>query len=155
MAISAVLRASDREENPTLLKGLMSALGATTAEELIVRINANPPPDFASLFPVVLSAAQPPDAGDSIAHQVLDQAGRELAELAETVVRRVFAESDEVHVATHGGVFANSVQVKNSFVDRLRSLCPRASYESKTIDPALGALECARRGFRSRTTDSL
>ena len=154
-AISAAMRASDRGENPTLLKELMPALGATTTEELIVRVNANPPPDFASLFPVILSAAQAPDAGDSIAHQVLEQAGRELAELAETVVRRLFTESDQVHVATHGGVFANSMQVKNSFVDNLRSQCPRATYNSKTIDPALGALECARRGFGSGTTDSL
>jgi len=141
------MRASDRGENSTLLKELMFALGATTAEELIVRANANPPPDFASLFPVILSAAQTPDAGDSIANQVLDQAGRELAELAETVIRRLCAESDEVHVATHGGVFANSEQVKASFVDHLRSQCPRATYNSKTIDPALGALERARRGF--------
>ncbi len=152
-AISAALRASDRGENPALLKDLTSALGATTAQELIVRANANPPPDFASLFPVVLSAALVPsvqlaaDAEDSIANQVLDHAGRELAKLAATVIRRLFTESDQVSVAIHGGVFANSVQVKNSFVDHLRSLCPRATRDSKTIDPALGALECARRGF--------
>ncbi len=154
-AISAALRASDRGEGSTLLKDLTGELGATTAEELIVRANANPPPDFALLFPVVLSASQAAGAGDSIANQVLDDAGRELAELAETVIRRLFAESDEVHVATHGGVFANSVQVKASFGDHLRSQCPWASYDSKTIDPALGALERARRGFASGTTDSL
>jgi len=154
-AISAAMRARDRGEKSILLKELMPALGVTTAEDLIVRANANPPPDFASLFPVVLSAAQAADAGDSIANQVLDHAGGELAKLAETVIRRLFTESDQVNVATHGGVFANSVQVKNSFVDHLRSQCPRATCDSKTIDPALGALECARRGFGSGTTGSL
>jgi glucosamine kinase len=154
-AIRAAMRARDRGENSSLLKDLMDALGVGAVEELIERANAIPPPDFASLFPVVLSAAMVPrvqsaaDAGDSIASQVLEHAGKELAKLAETVVQRLFVQAENIRVATHGGVLTSSEQVRNSFSEQLRSLCPHASYTPAVLDPAVGALERARSSFAS------
>jgi len=154
-AIGAALRARDRGEHSSLLHDLMDALGVNTVEELIERVNVNPAPDFAALFPVVLSAAMVPrvqsaaDAGDDIATQVLEHAGRELAKLAETVIHRLFPDRGEVSVATHGGVLISSEQVRNSFAGHLQSLCPQVRYVARTIDPAQGALDRARRGFAS------
>jgi N-acetylglucosamine kinase-like BadF-type ATPase len=151
-AIRAALRARDRGENSTLLKDLMNALGAETVEELVVRVNANPAPDFASLFPVVLSTSLAPrarsaaDAGDSSANEVLEYAGYELAKLAETLIRRLFIAEEEVCVATHGGVLASSAQVKESLVEYLRTRDPRIVLISREIDPANAALARARRG---------
>jgi len=151
-AIRAALRARDRGESSTLLKDLMNALGAGTVEELVVRANANPAPDFASLSPVVLSTSLAPraqsaaDAGDSIANEVLESAGNELGKLAETVIRRLFIAEEEVCVATHGGVLASSAQVKESLVEYLRTRDPRIVLISREIDPANGALARARRG---------
>ena len=150
-AIRAAMRARDRGESSSLLKDMMDALGVSTVEELTERVNASPAPDFASLFPVVLSAAMAPrlqsaaDAGDAIANQVLEHAGRELAKLAETVIHRLFPRVGKVRVATHGGVLTSSEQVRNSFSEHLRSLRPDVSYTAAALSPALGALERARR----------
>ncbi len=160
-AIRAALRARDRGDDSGLLKDLMNALGVETAEELVVRVNASPAPDFASLFPVVLSTALAPrvvsaaDAGDSTAKEVLEYAGNELAKLGETVIRRLFNGAEEVCVATHGGVLASSAQVKGSLVEHLRTRDPRTRFISREIDPAQGALGRARRGLGSGASGSL
>ena len=160
-AIRAVLRARDRGENSSLLKDLMNALGAETVEDLVVRVNGSPTPDFASLFPVVLSTAVAPrllstaDADDSIAKQVLEYAGNELAKLGETVIGRLFPGVEEVPVATHGGVLTSSPQVKQSLVEHLQAIDPRVRFVSREIDPAHGALNRARRGRESHTSGPL
>jgi glucosamine kinase len=143
-ALSAVLRSRDQGENNELLMALISALEVDTVEHLIVRVNSDPVRDYASLFPVVLSAA---DRGDALAGEVLQSAGCELAKLAQVLVRRLFAQADAVSVAPHGGVFRSSAAVKESFANQLRARCPQANYIDREIDPALGALEKARRDF--------
>jgi glucosamine kinase len=151
-AVREAMRARDRGESPGLLENLMDALGARSAEEIVVMANENPEPDFAALFPRVLSAA---DAGDPVAEAVLKRAGSELAELAETVIRRLFTSPKEVCVATHGGVLTSSARVKDSFVERLRTQWPAASFVSGEIYPAGAALERARRGFGSAAAEPL
>jgi N-acetylglucosamine kinase-like BadF-type ATPase len=143
-AIRAALRARDRGEDSVLLLEVVDAIGARDVDEFIVRVNANPAPDFAALVPVTIAAA---DAGDSIANAVLVSAGRELASVAEVLIHRLFEPSDEVCVATHGGVLTNCVQVKDSFVQQLKSQVPRCSFFSREVDPAHGALARARIGF--------
>lgn len=143
-ALSAGLRARDRGETPDLLNDLMTALELRTAEDLVIRLNADPVRDYASLFPVVLASAE---SGDPIAVQLLKNAGRELANLADALIQRLFDDTEEFSVATHGGVFASSALVKQSFRDELRHLCPRTFCVDKDLDPAFGALERARREF--------
>jgi glucosamine kinase len=149
--IREAMRSRDRGENSGSLQDLMDALGAKSVEELVVRVNENPEPDFASLFPLVLSAA---DAGDPIAEAVLKCAGSELAELVETVIRRLFQNPEEVCVATHGGVLTSSARVKDSFVERLQVKWP-VSFFSGEISPSGAALERARREFGSAAGDPL
>jgi N-acetylglucosamine kinase-like BadF-type ATPase len=112
--------------------------------DLAVKANSDPVPEFARLFPVVVEA-QESGAGDAI--EVLERAGAELATTAEIVIGRLFVDSEHVSVATHGGVFAGSVLVKNAFRAELNRLCPRAKCVETEVDPALGALEIARREF--------
>ena len=145
-AIRAALRARDRGEDSRLLRQLVDAIGARDMDEFIVRVNANPAPDFAALVPVIIAAA---DAGDSIANKILVSAGRELASIAEVLIHRLFESSDEVCVATHGGVLKNCVQVKETFVQQLKSQIPKCSFVSQEVDPARGALARARTGFAS------
>ena len=151
-AIREAMRSRDRGESPGLLQDLTDALGAKSDEELVVRVNENPEPDFAALFPRVLSAT---DAGDPIAGAVLKRAGIELAELAETVIRRLFKNPQEVRVATYGGVLTSSTRVKDSFVEHLRAQWPLVSFVSGQIYPADAALERARRGFESAAVEPL
>jgi N-acetylglucosamine kinase-like BadF-type ATPase len=143
-ALSAGLRARDQAQHSKLLNGLMAALGVGTAEDLVIWLNEDPIRDYATLFPVVLASA---DAGDPVAAQILQSAGRELANLAHILIDRLFAETEKISLATHGGVFANSREVMRSFQQGLRELCPRANFVNREIDPAMGALERARREF--------
>jgi N-acetylglucosamine kinase-like BadF-type ATPase len=144
-ATRAALRARDRGEELGLLRDLMHAMGATTFDELVVRVNDDPAPNLAALFPVVLRAA---DGGDSIAIEILDRAGLELASVAEVVIQRLRTESEQIPLATHGGVFASSTRVKRAFETQLRSLCSQTIVLDLAIDPARGALEWARRESR-------
>jgi glucosamine kinase len=143
-ALAAALRVRDRGQSANLLNRLMSALEVGTADDLVIRVNSDPVRDYASLFPVVLASAE---AGDHAAADVLEEAGRELARLARVLIDRLFGEADALLVATHGGVFAGSTQVLQSFQRTLRTLCPRTRCLNQEIDPALGALERARREF--------
>ena len=69
--------------------------------------------DFSQLFPPVLAAA---DTGDTSARAVLMQAGGELANLAKTVLQRLFpAQADGVPLAMVGGVFRQSALVRQVF----------------------------------------
>ena len=146
-AIGAALLCHARGEDSRLLEGLMAQLDVSSVDELIARSNASPPPDFASLFPIVLAAAA---EGDSASAGVLDRAGRELAKIAEEVTRRLFQNAEPVRVAVHGGVFGSSPQVARSFERQLGSSRPGIEFLAAAIDPALGALNRARRSFADR-----
>src|SRR5579862_8756900 len=71
-AIAAALLAFDQGQDPPLLETLMRAWNLNSCAGLVLAANAFPPPDFASLFPVIMSAS---DADDPIARRVLTQAG--------------------------------------------------------------------------------
>jgi N-acetylglucosamine kinase-like BadF-type ATPase len=91
------------------------------------------------LFPAIVSVA---DSGDEIAQTVLTDAGGELANLAEIVISRLFAEA-AVSVAMTGGVFRNGGLVRESFRNSL-ALNHSVSVNPDVVDPVEGALAMAR-----------
>lgn len=141
-AVSAAMRVCDEGKSGGLLENIMKTWGVITREQMIVVSNASPPPDFAGLFPAALAAA---DAGDPSAHDILAQAGVELATLARIVISRLFADTDHAPVAMSGGVFRNSALIRQVFYNRLRLECPNAMVNVNLVDPVRGALELARR----------
>ena len=145
-AIAAVMRDYDEtgEENSVLMNSVKKSWGLTTREQLILAANASPSPDFASLLPAVLSAA---DSGDANAQSILTQAGTELARLAKIVIRRLFSDA-KVPVAMTGGVFSNCALVRQVFYNSLRSEYPNCSVNLTVIEPVQGALELARKGAK-------
>lgn len=147
-AVRSALRAKDRGEDPRLLKALMEAIGAADFDNLIVKLNGNPVPDFSMLFPVVLSLAE---NGDELAGEVLERGGRKLAGMAEIIVRRLFGEAS-CSVAPHGGVLSSSQIVKAAFATELKAKCPKAKLLARHIDPSRGALQWARRSNVARTS---
>jgi glucosamine kinase len=151
--MAAAMRALDRageqdqtgDANGSRLEKLMKSWQVGTREQLVLAANATPPPDFAALFPTVLSMA---DQADPIARTVLNRAGEELAELARTVIMRLFAGASSLAVAMSGGIFSGSPLVRQVFCDRLRSEYPEVAVHSGVIEPVRGALELARKGAR-------
>lgn len=144
-AVSAVLRASDREAQGAAVSALGQALckawGVSTLLDLARAANSVPSPDFAVLFRSVVACDDP------LAREVLGTAGRELAEIAAVVVQRLFVEDGEslVRVAMTGSVFRHASLVRDAFYNELKTLAPRAQVMPQVVDPVEGALRMARR----------
>ncbi len=144
-SVAAALGAWDEnpEQDVRLIEILMKSWRLGTIEQLVPAANATPPPDFAALFPAVLSLA---DSGDRIALDVLTQAGTQLANLAGILFRRLFPTPGAVPVAMSGGVFGSSALVRQVFYNSLRSWRPDVVLNHNVIEPVRGALELARKG---------
>jgi glucosamine kinase len=167
-AVSAVLRAADPRDGisasgtlagsaplrePPLAVALCKAWGVTSLDDLARAANSNPPPDFAALFPAVVSSQvgslntmQDP-GNEDLSTQVLAGAGRELAHVAAVVMRRLFAKDDggAIPVAMIGGVFRHAPVVRQVFYNDLRQFDPRAEVNPQVVEPVEGALRMARR----------
>jgi N-acetylglucosamine kinase-like BadF-type ATPase len=155
-AVAAVLRASDPRvadigDAPSgsaavpassLFVALLKAWGVTSIADLARAANSIPPPDFAKLFPALAASA------DALATKVLNDAGRELADIAEVVIRRLFSKDDAapVPVAMIGGVFRHAALVRQVFYNELRALDSRVEINSQVVEPVEGAVRMARRG---------
>jgi len=144
-AVSAALRASEREslngKPPALATDLFKAWGVTSLLDLARVANSTPPPDFAALFPAVAAS------DDELARKVLRCAGRELADLAGVVIRRLFGKEGAavVPVAITGGVFRHAQIVRDVFYNELHRIDPRAEVQPQVVDPVEGALRMARK----------
>jgi N-acetylglucosamine kinase-like BadF-type ATPase len=154
-AVAAVLSAADqagddRTDNQAsghaspLFDEMKSIWKVESLEQLARGANSNP--DFAALFPGILAAAE---AGDERARQVLRQAGRELAQLAGMVVRRLFKEaiprhSEAIPLAMAGGVFRYAHIVREVFCDAVCRVDPRLIVNRQVVEPVTGALQMAR-----------
>jgi N-acetylglucosamine kinase-like BadF-type ATPase len=143
-AVNKVMRAHDQADNGSLLlEGIKKAWQTETHDQIVLLGNRTPPPDFAVLFPAVLSAAE---AGDVRAREVLTRAGAELSELAKIVIRRLLLETGPVPVAMSGGVFRSSTLVRQVFYNGLRAEYSQTTITPTVVDPVRGALTLARRG---------
>jgi N-acetylglucosamine kinase-like BadF-type ATPase len=141
-AIAAVTRAHEVGESGALERGLLGALGIDSFEELIRMANATPAPDFVSLFPAVVAAA---DANDDYARMVLCDAGSELARLAINVAQRLWPEPQTVRIAIAGGAFQHSALVRQAFHQVLQERRHESSVSLDIVEPVYGALAMARR----------
>ena len=145
-AISASFRARDEARETRLLPGILDTWKLSTVDDLVRAANASPAPDFSSVVPIVIAAAE---AGDEVARSVLTQAGTELARLVKLVVVRLFEQSETVPVAMTGSVLRQSPLVRQVFYNDLHSACPKVTVNSTVIEPVKGALELARKAGRA------
>ena len=144
-AVRAILQESDTTDDvaaffeTSLVQGLFKAWGVRSILDLARAANSVPPPDFAALFPAVVASK------DEFARDVLREAGRELARVAEVVLRRLFGKDEGVvPVAMTGGVFRYAELVRQIFYNELRRVDPRARVKSEVVEPVEGALRMAR-----------
>jgi glucosamine kinase len=122
---------------------VLQAWKLNTLEELVQQANSTPPPDFPRLFPIVLRAA---DERDSIARDLLTDAGAKLAALAAVVVRRLapHAPAAMLPIAMTGSVFRQSPDVRQVFYNTLQISFPGLDVRQDIVDPVEGALARAR-----------
>ena len=147
-AISVILSTHDQGLETALTAMVLQAWKLKTLDELVQHANSTPPPEFPRLFPVVLRAG---DEGDSVARDLLADAGAKLAELTATVIRRLASGASAatpailLPVATTGSVFRQSQIVREIFYNTLQKNCPGIDVRQSLADPVDGALARARR----------
>ena len=147
-AISAILSARDQGLETALTAMVLQAWKLNTIDELIQQANSTPAPDFPRLFPIVLRAA---DEGDSMARDLLNDAGSKLATLAAIVVRRLAPDNPAamlpvatLPIAMTGSVFRQSPDVRQVFYNTLQTNFPGLDVRQDIVDPIEGALARAR-----------
>ena len=138
-ALRAVLRAHDgRGPATTLTAQVLSAWNLNLPEDLIGLVYA---PDFprrriASLLPLVDEAA---GAGDAVAREILEAAGRELGGAACAVIRGLGMEQEAFEVVLAGGAFQTRHLLRDAVDETVRALAPRAVLIEPRHEPAMGA----------------
>jgi glucosamine kinase len=152
-AISAILSAHDQGLETALAAMVLQAWKLNTLDELVQQANSTPAPDFPRLFPIVLRAA---DEGDSIARDLLADAGAKLAALAAVVARRLAPHAPATMspiatlplamppIAMTGSVFRQSPDVRQVFYATLQTNFPGVEVRQDIVDPIEGALARAR-----------
>lgn len=141
-AIATAMREFDARRDDEFMRHLMVSLGTRTPEDLARLANESANPNLGRLFPEVVSLAL---IGDTTAEGILVHAGQELAVLAGAVLDRLFHNAADVRVAATGGVFRSSDTVFQSFRSRVQILRRGATVFLSITDPAMGALQLARR----------
>lgn len=140
-AVRAALRAFDGRGPATKLgKALTRMLGLRSIIEL-PGLNA-PSQQIAALAPAVIKTAR---AGDVVARQLVEDAGRDLADLALALVPRLGRGKKPLRVVCAGGLFQASVALRRSFAHHLREHVPAAHISMLRREPVEGALALARR----------
>ena len=99
------------------------------------------PQDIAGLFPLVLAAAR---RRDPVAQQMCEEAGKDLADLAVALLKRLGWQRRIVPVVTAGGVFRASLRIRRAFKRHLRRQAPQARVLLLRHPPVEGALALAR-----------
>ncbi len=139
-ALDVAARAQDgRGEVSTLLARLLRALGLQHFDDLVRWTATATPTQMAALAPHVLNAAR---EGEGVARQAVDDAARELVDLAAALARH-FPGTEPVPVALAGGLLLPQSPLTAAFRERLGTALKRARLVPDRIDSALGALRLA------------
>lgn len=140
--VAKAMRAHDLGRPTQLLQAVMQAWKLTGLEEVVSMANSNPPPDFASLLPEILHCA---NSGDALAQEILTSAGKELAQLALIVIRKLWPDAKNIAVAVTGGMFAHLPQIRETFANIIHAETPTIAVNLEPVHPVMGALAMARR----------
>ncbi len=139
-AIVAALRHLDgRGPRTELGKRICKALRLRDITQVVLR--SLTPHEIAALFPLVLEAAR---RGDAVAGELCDEAGRDLADLALALIKRLGWQRRAIPVVCAGGVFRSSLRIRRSFARHLRRQWPRARLLVLRRPSVEGALALAR-----------
>jgi len=145
-SVSCALRALDGRGKPTRLATALSReMGLAKLTEAV----ASPlsPQNIAALFPAVLREAV---NGDPVARHLCNEAARDLADLAVTLITRFGWRRHACRVICSGGVFRSSAMIRRKFAHRVHTQAPKARVSLLGREPVEGALFLAHRLVESR-----
>jgi len=143
-ALAAALAALDGTGAPTVLgERICAAWRLAQLTDAIPRVYADPSAARTEIAALVPHVAQAAAEGDAVADGILRQAGRDLANLAAALLRRMSLK--QPLVATTGGVLEGVTAVRDELVRHLAGLMPAARVVESAGTPASGAVLMARR----------
>ena len=146
-AVRAVLLATDRGIKTCLFDEILQQWKISTHADLVDVGNRVPGPDFSQLAPVVAECA---NAGDAVALSVLEQAGKELGEMALYALKKVQASLSvtkrPLELACTGSVLSQIPQVRAALAATVQRVLPEVALHAEPVDAALGALWRAQHG---------
>jgi N-acetylglucosamine kinase-like BadF-type ATPase len=142
--------AIDERRTTQLLDMAMEFWRVGSLGELVQFANANPAPEFSKLAPLVVAAAE---NGDTVAAEVVEQGGTDLAMLASLVIEHVReleagagSEFEVPAVALAGSILERVALVREALIADLRRRYRKIAVIDKPADPPAGALWRARQG---------
>jgi glucosamine kinase len=149
LAVRAIFHSIDADEETSLLPAVHAAWGTRTLDEMIEFGNRMPGPDFSQLAPIVAECA---DNGDPAARRVLQQSGKEIADLLLLAMRKGLAlEARDGHgksaeqsaswtIAFTGSVVEKISVLRESMIAAVLCEPPSVKFLPQATDPLLGAL---------------
>ena len=141
-ALRRAFEALDRDQSSTLLEAIRTAWGVKDLGETVAFANAKPGPDLSALTPVVVRCAE---AGDSIACQILEKAGEELArQVAIVWAKMEFHGETATRVAYTGSVVEKIAVARESMQHTLAEHFSTLTIKNSAIDSMEGAMWRAR-----------
>lgn len=150
-AVAAALRDFDgRGPHTRLTRHICRALRLPQITEVVAQ--GLEQHQVAALLPAVLQAARQRDA---VARQLCEEAGRELADLALALLRRLRWRQRAVPVLCAGGVFRAGAAIRRSFTRHLQRHAPHARVLLLRREPVEGALALAREATRREEIRSI
>jgi len=139
-SVRRALRAHDHEQPTKILERVGEIWGTSTLEDLVNLGDSTPGPDFAALAPAIYALAE---AGDAVAHGVLQQAAADLVEfvlLVRAKLRSKHGIVGEVPVAWTGGVIEKMASVREAFIAGLAAAAPQMPVAREGVVSIDGAL---------------
>jgi N-acetylglucosamine kinase-like BadF-type ATPase len=140
--------ARDEGRSTPLLESARRLWNLPTVDALIEFANTQPPPRYGSQFAREVVALA--DDGDTIAQEILEQGGRELAYLVRLLIERMRAIDRDTFeipaVAFAGSILAHVQRMRTSIEYALRLHYPDIRIMENPADPVRGALWRAMRG---------
>ena len=151
----AVARAEDGRDPPTALRqGLAEMFQFSNLWDFVHIVYQKPlhRREIAAFSPVVSRVAA---QGDAKAQEILRRAGRELAEAAIAVIRRLGMGEDEFPLVPFGSVFKAGPWLQEPFQQEIKRAAPRATITFPRYEPVVGTLLIAMQRGGSTLDETL
>jgi N-acetylglucosamine kinase-like BadF-type ATPase len=144
-ALKAVVSSFDgRSPRTSLVERVCDRLGVADPSDLpaVIYNSDSERVDIAPLAEIVDEAAR---EGDSVARQILTDAGRELGRLAASVIDKLGLHSSAFRVACVGSVFRSGEVVLGPLREAVSRVSPKAEIGPPLFSPAIGAVRLAQK----------
>ena len=151
-ALRAVAAAFDgRAPATSLTELLLSRLGIANAAELPGVIYKQGLPEPVEIAPLAELVSEAAHSGDKQAIAILEVAGRELARLAISVIRRLDMQATQLDVACVGSVFNAGEPLVEPLRGSITAIASGARVGPGRFPPAIGAAKIALARFHERS----